>query len=78
LAGARDAIVVGAAVIGLGLGFLIEEAADTRNGHEYILRDDNSEKQFALVVQTTSGSQPIAAGTRVRIIGSGRYRRVEQ
>jgi outer membrane lipoprotein SlyB len=48
--GANDAIVFGAAVLGLGLGYLIEEAADTRKGHEYILRDSETGEEYAIVV----------------------------
>jgi outer membrane lipoprotein SlyB len=76
--GASDAIVIGAAVIGLGLGFLIEEMADTRKGHEYILRDEKTGEEFALVVQAVSDAEPIPPGTRIRIVGTGSYRRVER
>jgi len=78
VAGAKDAIVLGAAVIGLGLGYLIEEAADTRNGHEYILRDSKTGEEYALVVSVPNGAKPLPPGTPVRIIGSGQHMRVEQ
>lgn len=78
VAGAHDAIVVGAAVLGLGLGYLIEEAADTRKGHEYVLRDSESGEEYAIVVSVPDGAEPLPAGSRVRIIGSGGELRVEQ
>ena len=76
--GAQDAIVLGAAVVGLGLGYLIEEAADTRKGHEYILRDSETGEEYALVVSVKDGAKPLPPGTPVRIIGSGRQLRIEQ
>jgi outer membrane lipoprotein SlyB len=76
--GAQDAIVFGAAVLGLGLGYLIEEAADTRKGHEYVLRDSETREEYAIVVSVQDGAKPLPPGTAVRIIGSGRHLRVEQ
>ena len=76
--GAQDAIVLGAAVVGLGLGYLIEEAADTRKGHEYILRNSETGEEYALVVSVKDGAKPLPPGTPVRIIGSGRQLRIEQ
>ena len=76
--GAQDAIVLGAAVLGLGLGYLIEEAADTRKGHEYVLRDNETGEEYALVVSVQDSAKPLPPGTPVRIIGSGRHLRVEQ
>ncbi len=78
VAGAQDAIVLGAAVLGLGLGYLIEEVADTRKGHEYILRDSETGEEYALVVSVQDGARPLPPGTPVRIIGSGGGLRVEQ
>ncbi len=76
--GASDAIVLGAAVIGLGLGYLIEEAAETRKGHEYVLHDEQTDEQFAIVVSVDDGAELLAPGTPVRIIGKGGYQRVER
>jgi len=78
VAGAKDAIVLGAAVLGLGLGYLIEEAADTRKGHEYILRDSKTGEEYALVVSAPNDAKPLPPGTPVRIIGSGPHMRIEQ
>jgi outer membrane lipoprotein SlyB len=74
--GAQDAIVFGAAVLGLGLGYLIEEAADTRKGHEYVLRDSETREEYAIVVSVQDGAKPLPPGTAVRIIGSGRHLRM--
>ena len=74
--GAQDAIVFGAPVLGLGLGYLIEEAADTRKGHEYVLRDSETGEDYAIVVSVRDGAKPLPPGTTVRIIGSGRHLRV--
>jgi len=76
--GAQDAIVLGAAVVGLGLGYLIEEAADTRKGHEYVLRNSETGEEYSLVVSVQAGAEPLPPGTPVRIIGSGRQLRIEQ
>jgi outer membrane lipoprotein SlyB len=76
--GAHDAIVLGAAVLGLGLGYLIEEAADTRKGHEYVLRDSQAGEEYAIVVSVQDGAKPLPPGTSVRIIGSDRHMRIEQ
>ena len=76
--GASDAIVIGAVVVGLGLAYLIEEYADTRKGHEYILRNDETGEEFAVVVSVKDDAQLLPPDTSVRIIGSGPYRRVEQ
>lgn len=78
VAGAQEAIVLGAAVIGLGLGYLIEEAADTRKGHEYVLRDSETGEEYALVVSVKDGAKPLPPGTPVRIIGTGSQLRIEQ
>ncbi len=77
IAGAESAIVLGAAVIGLGLGYLIEEAADTRAGHEYVMRDSETGEEYAIVVAAKDGAQPLPPGTAVRIIGSRGSLRVE-
>lgn len=78
VAGAQEAIVLGAAVIGLGLGYLIEEAADTRKGHEYILRNNQTGEEYAIVVSVKDGATLLPPGTPVRIIGTGRQLRVEE
>ena len=78
VAGAHDAIVLGAAVVGLGLGYLIEEAADTRKGHEYVLRNSETGEEYALVVSVPEGAKLLPPGTPVRIIGSGKQLKIER
>jgi outer membrane lipoprotein SlyB len=78
VAGAQESIVLGAAVVGLGLGYLIEEAAVTRKGHEYVLRDSETGEEYALVVSVKDGAELLPPGTPVRIIGSGSQLRIEQ
>lgn len=78
VAGAQEAIVLGAAVIGLGLGYLIEEAADTRKGHEYILRNNQTGEEYAIVVSVKDDAKLLPPGAAVRIIGTGRQLRIEE
>jgi outer membrane lipoprotein SlyB len=63
--GASDAIVIGAAVIGLGLGFLIEEAADTRKGHEYIRNPRPHRRNRKLPPGRTVAADPARKRTEV-------------
>lgn len=78
VAGAPGAIVLGAVVLGLGLGYLIEEAAETRTGHEYVLQNPDTGKEYALVVSAPSGAELLPPGTAVRVVGSRDYTRLER
>jgi outer membrane lipoprotein SlyB len=75
--GADSAIIAGhRAQVGAGLGYAAEEFADSREGIEYVLRDDATGRTITVVQNAASGEIPIPPGTRVLLQRGDRYVRV--
>jgi len=75
-AGGGDLLAIGAAIIGLGLGYLAEEAFDSRAGYEYLLQDVNDPSHTYVVVQEARDVEAAKIGSRVTVVSGSGYTRV--
>jgi len=74
--GGGDLLALGAAIVGIGLGYLAEESFDSRAGYEYLLQDVNDPSHTFVVVQEAGDAEAAKTGSRVTVVSGSGYTRV--